>query len=225
MMQITPQMRILLAVEPADFRRGIDGLARICRAELSADPFSGIVFVFRNRRATALKILVVRRQGLLALPEATVDGTFLVVAGESGREIAPPRRARDPASAVERESRRGPGFAAVEACHAKGRGRRVAIFGIAGEKGLAFQQDRRYRRLVTDEILGFRGRVITAADIAFLRGLIAAHPTASRRALSQQLCEAWNWLQPNGRSRDMVCRGLMLQLHRRGPDPACPPHP
>jgi transposase len=61
--QITPQMRILLAVEPADFRQGIDGLARVCRDELSSDPFSGIVFVFRNRRATALKILVYDGQG------------------------------------------------------------------------------------------------------------------------------------------------------------------
>ncbi len=57
MLQLTPQMRILVSVEPADFRKGIDGLARICREELSSDPFSGAVFVFRNRRATAIKIL------------------------------------------------------------------------------------------------------------------------------------------------------------------------
>ena len=58
MIQITPQMRILLAVQPADFRRGIDGLARLCREELKADPFSGAVFVFRNRRRTSIKLLV-----------------------------------------------------------------------------------------------------------------------------------------------------------------------
>lgn len=63
MIQITPQMRVLVAVKPADFRRGIDGLARECRAVLRSDPFSGTVFVFRNRRATAVKILVYDGQG------------------------------------------------------------------------------------------------------------------------------------------------------------------
>ena len=62
----------------------------------------------------------------------------------------------------------------------------------------------------------YRGREVTEADVAFIRQLIDAHPTLSRRALSQKLCEAWNWVQPNGQPRDMVCRGLMLQLHRAG---------
>ena len=63
MLQITPQMRILVAVEPADFRRGIDGLARLCREALQEDPFQGAVFVFRNRRSTAVKILMYDGQG------------------------------------------------------------------------------------------------------------------------------------------------------------------
>jgi transposase len=54
--QVTPQMRILLAVKPVDFRKGIDGLARICRQVLQLDPFAGYVFVFRNRRSTAIKV-------------------------------------------------------------------------------------------------------------------------------------------------------------------------
>ena len=58
MIQVTPQMRVLVAVEPADFRRGIDGLARVVRAELASDPFSGAVFVFCNRLATAVKLFV-----------------------------------------------------------------------------------------------------------------------------------------------------------------------
>jgi transposase len=74
--QITPQMRILLAVEPADFRRGIDGLARICRVELAADPFSGMVFVFRNRGATALKILVYDGQGYWLCQKRLSSGRF-----------------------------------------------------------------------------------------------------------------------------------------------------
>ena len=57
MIQIAPQMRILLAVEPVDFRKGIDGLAGVCRKVLACDPFGGQVFVFRNRRRTAIKIL------------------------------------------------------------------------------------------------------------------------------------------------------------------------
>lgn len=67
-----------------------------------------------------------------------------------------------------------------------------------------------------DAKLEYRGQVITHADVAFIRELIAEHPTASRRALSKRLCEAWNWVQPNGALRDMVCRGLMLRLHRAG---------
>lgn len=63
MIQITPQMRILVAVEPADFRRGIDGLAKLCRTELESDPFSGTVFVFRNRRRTGIRALVYDGRG------------------------------------------------------------------------------------------------------------------------------------------------------------------
>jgi hypothetical protein len=65
-------------------------------------------------------------------------------------------------------------------------------------------------------ILKYRGRVVTDAEVGFIRELIAAHPGLSRRGLSQELCGAWNWVQPNGRPRDMVCRGLMLALHRAG---------
>ena len=62
----------------------------------------------------------------------------------------------------------------------------------------------------------YRGRVITAEEILFIRKLVAEHPTASRRRLSEKLCEAWQWKQANGALRDMVCRGLLLMLHRAG---------
>jgi len=65
-------------------------------------------------------------------------------------------------------------------------------------------------------VFAYRGRQVTARDLDQVRAVIAAHPQASRRALSQRLCEAWQWVQPNGRPRDMVCRGLMLGLHRLG---------
>ena len=64
--------------------------------------------------------------------------------------------------------------------------------------------------------LSYRHRVITDDDIVFIRKLIADHPYTSRKALSRKLCEAWNWVQANGALRDMVCRGLMLMLHREG---------
>ena len=57
MIQVTPQMRILVAVEPVDFRFGIDRLARVCREVLESDPFAGIVFIFRNRRASSIKAI------------------------------------------------------------------------------------------------------------------------------------------------------------------------
>src|SRR5438132_882642 len=67
-----------------------------------------------------------------------------------------------------------------------------------------------------DVVLKYRGRVIREADVAVIRALIQEHATASRRELSQQLCKVWNWVQPNGALRDMVCRGLMLALERAG---------
>jgi phage FluMu protein Com len=69
---------------------------------------------------------------------------------------------------------------------------------------------------VADILLSFRGREIRAADLAFLRQLIADHPGLSRRALSVRVCQAWNWTQPNGQLRDQICRSLMLRLHREG---------
>ena len=76
MIQVTPQMRILVAVEAADFRRGIDGLAQLCRASLKVDPFSGAVFVFRNRRRTAIKLLVYDGQGFWLCHKRLSKGKF-----------------------------------------------------------------------------------------------------------------------------------------------------
>lgn len=67
-----------------------------------------------------------------------------------------------------------------------------------------------------DVKLEHRGRVVTDTDIESIRRLIADNPGASRRKLSKKLCEAWNWRQTNGALRDMVCRSLMLELHRAG---------
>lgn len=76
MIQITPQMRILVAVEPVDFRRGIDGLAQVCRDTLAADPFSGTVFVFRGRAGTSIKLLTFDGQGYWLCQKRLSKGRF-----------------------------------------------------------------------------------------------------------------------------------------------------
>ena len=76
MIAITPQMRVLVCIEPADFRRGIDGIARMCREVLGQEPFSGTVYVFRNRRGTAIKLLVYDGQGFWLCHKRLSQGRF-----------------------------------------------------------------------------------------------------------------------------------------------------
>jgi len=75
MIQITPQMRILLAVNPVDFRKGIDGLAAIC-TNLDLDPFSGYLFVFRNRSGTSIKTICYDSQGFWLCQKRLSKGRF-----------------------------------------------------------------------------------------------------------------------------------------------------
>ena len=76
MIQITPQMRILVAVEPVDGRKGIDSLAQLCQERLQTDPFSGCLFVFRSRRGTAIRILVYDGQGFWLAQKRLSKGRF-----------------------------------------------------------------------------------------------------------------------------------------------------
>lgn len=76
MIQITPQMRVLVAREAVDFRCGIDGLARHCRERMKDDPFSGAVFVFRSRASTAIKLLVYDGQGFWLCHKRLSTGRF-----------------------------------------------------------------------------------------------------------------------------------------------------
>jgi len=81
-----------------------------------------------------------------------------------------------------------------------------------------------------NEILKFRGLTITRPHINAIRQIITLHPQDSRRFISQEVCRTWNWVQPNGQLKDMLCRTLLLQLESKGfiklPPPKCtPPNP
>ena len=67
------------------------------------------------------------------------------------------------------------------------------------------------RFLIMDPTMKYRGKTFNDDDISFIKGLIAGNPEASRFALSKMLCREWNWVQPNGALKDVVCRGFMLQ--------------
>ncbi len=76
MIQVTPQMRILVAVDPVDFRKGIDGLSRVCREKLAEDPFRGTLFVFTNRCRKAVKILAYDGNGFWLCQMRLSQGSF-----------------------------------------------------------------------------------------------------------------------------------------------------
>lgn len=76
MLQLTPHMRILVAIQPVDFRKGIDGLAALCRNQLSEDPMSGTLFLFCNRSATALRVLAYDGQGFWLYSKRLSKGRF-----------------------------------------------------------------------------------------------------------------------------------------------------
>jgi transposase len=87
MLQITPQTRILVAVEPADFRRGIDALAGLCRSALSSDPFSGTMFVFCNRSRSAIKVLYYDGQGFWLCQKRLSKGRFRFWPSQAGQGV------------------------------------------------------------------------------------------------------------------------------------------
>lgn len=87
MIQISPQMRIFVCVEPVDFRKGIDGLCRIARDRFKTDPLSGAVFVFVNRQKTALRLLVYDGQGFWLCHKRLSEGRFAGWSKESQLDV------------------------------------------------------------------------------------------------------------------------------------------
>jgi transposase len=86
MIQITPQTRILLQIQAVDFRRGIDGLVALSREVLRQDPFSGTLFVFRNRLGTAIKALIYDGQGFWLMQKRFSEGKLRHWPCSSGTE-------------------------------------------------------------------------------------------------------------------------------------------
>lgn len=78
MLQIAPQMRILVAVEPVDGRKGIDGLAQLCRQKLAEDPFSGCIFIFRTRSGSSIRVLQYDGQGFVLAQKRLSQGRFRI---------------------------------------------------------------------------------------------------------------------------------------------------
>jgi transposase len=76
LIQLAPQFRILVAIEPIDGRKGVDALAQLCHEKLDADPFSGCVFIFRTRRGTAIKLLAYDGQGYWIATKRLSSGRF-----------------------------------------------------------------------------------------------------------------------------------------------------
>src|SRR5438552_17763161 len=89
MLQRSPQMKIMIAIEPADFRNGIDGLAAVCREKLNQDPFSGIVFVFKNRTGTSIKLLCYDGGGFWLCQKRLSQGKLRWWPQTSGEPLTP----------------------------------------------------------------------------------------------------------------------------------------
>jgi transposase len=87
---LTPQLRVMVAVAPVDFRCGIDALAQRVRQTLAEEPMSGALFVFRNRRGTAVKLLAYDGQGFWLCHKRLSQGRFAHwPTGRSGQRLAP----------------------------------------------------------------------------------------------------------------------------------------
>ena len=76
MLQITPHMRVLICMDPVDFRKGIDGFAAVCRNQLEQNPHEGTLFVFRSRSKSSIRVLVYDGQGFWLCTKRLSSGTF-----------------------------------------------------------------------------------------------------------------------------------------------------
>ena len=183
MLQITPQMRILVAIEAVDGRKGIDSLVQLCRETLDADPSPAVYLCF-------------------AAGAQLPSDCWLMTARGSG---SPKSGFRKDVSVVAKRRRPARSLEAYQAQLLLAAGdpipkpRRCGASELNGltKKGLAFPEVFCHTAAVAAP-WRYRGRNIGEEEIAFLRQFIAEHPTLSRWALSRQLCEVWQWKQANG---------------------------
>ena len=167
MIQITAQMRVLVAIEPVDGRKGIDSLVRLCQDKLAEDPFSGCVFVFRSQRT----IRMVAGSGS-AWPRGQAIGSLRsAVAVSRGRRVA---------------SESGADVAARARAEVKNTAEPLTFQKMAMHTILAMLETA--ATTATAE-LKYRGQVIDSSDILYIREFIAANSGVSRRKLSEKLCE------------------------------------
>ena len=116
LIQITPQLRILVAIDAIDGRKGIDSLAQLCREKLDADPFSGCLFIFRSRRGTAVKLLAYDGQGFWLATKRLSKGRFRwwPTGSEPARTLLRIKRTVTPPGRRESGGRGAAGVAASE---------------------------------------------------------------------------------------------------------------
>jgi len=76
MISISPKHMVFLAIEPIDFRKGLDGIARLCQNTFRQNPLSGHYFIFRNKRKTAIKLLYYDAQGYCLFHKRLSTGRF-----------------------------------------------------------------------------------------------------------------------------------------------------
>lgn len=92
MLNVSPQTAVFIAVEPVDFRLGIDGLAQRCRTLLAQDPMGGAAFVFRNRKSNAIKILTYDGQGFWLCHKRWSSGRLTWWPRSASRSLQVPAR-------------------------------------------------------------------------------------------------------------------------------------
>jgi transposase len=76
MLNLNATTVIYIAIQPIDFRKGIDGLIGLCRQKLQQDPFSGAIFVFRNKPLRSIKMLAYDGQGFWLMSKRLSEGRF-----------------------------------------------------------------------------------------------------------------------------------------------------
>ena len=86
MLSFPSSVRIYLAVDPVDMRKSFDGLDAVARQRLGADPLSGALFVFSNRRSNRLKILFWDGSGFWILAKRLEKGGFTWPRGADARD-------------------------------------------------------------------------------------------------------------------------------------------